>query len=174
MNEAYEVYRWLAHRLRGERNILRETLKNEKAVQYLLIWPIFEQKCFEGFMQKGKIPDFARKYQAIYAELNCDGYANYFHSRYQDKKLLRNLLYSGKFEDKFTEFENAISDSYSNLTDQQKLMILLYVSYRYRNNIFHGNKGIESWARYETQIEKCLHFMMSLIDCMELHGDKAA
>ena len=41
--------------------------------------------------------------------------------------------------------------------------MLLVVVYRFRNNIFHGNKGVDSWLQYRPQIEKCTNVMQHLI-----------
>ena len=62
----------------------------------------------------------------------------------------------------------------ADLSDEEKLVLMIYVVYRYRNNIFHGNKGIESWSHYTSQIELYLDFMMSILDCAEKHKGEIA
>lgn len=53
---------------------------------------------------------------------------------------------------------------YKKITSEDKLALMFYVVYRYRNNIFHENKGIMSWTQDTEQIEKCISFMI-IIDC---------
>jgi len=52
----------------------------------------------------------------------------------------------------------------SSLNNTEKFEFLIYIVYRYRNNIFHGNKGVTSWTKYEEQIDKCVQVMTFLID----------
>jgi hypothetical protein len=37
----------------------------------------------------------------------------------------------------------------------ERLYFLGIVAYGFRNNMFHGNKGVESWLRYTEQIRLC-------------------
>lgn len=39
---------------------------------------------------------------------------------------------------------------------------MTYIVYRYRNNMFHGNKGLESWLQFEEQIKDCITVMKKL------------
>jgi len=42
-----------------------------------------------------------------------------------------------------------------------------------RNNIFHGNKGVESWLQFAEQIEMCQGVMQKLIDTSTIAKSKA-
>jgi hypothetical protein len=52
-------------------------------------------------------------------------------------------------------------------TSEDKVFLLVSVVYRYRNNIFHGNKGVESWLHYREQIQHCLQSMQVLVSYAE-------
>ena len=40
---------------------------------------------------------------------------------------------------------------------------VVVVVYRFRNNMFHGNKGVASWLRYREQIALCVLAMQEFI-----------
>lgn len=157
--------RWLASYFETTPKSIEDMLKNENATTYLLIWPVFEQMLFGGFMKKGDIQPVAQKYAPYYQELGVDVYVQHFHNRYQDHTRFRHLKHS----DNYPCVDKMLAQNITDLTDEEKLTLVIYVVYRYRNNIFHGNKGIESWSCYTTQIEMCLNFMMSILDCAEKH-----
>ena len=84
----------------------------------------------------------------------------YFYERYQNDELYKNLIH----DDNYDDIKNILKTDKSNITNKDKLFLLLYVVYRYRNNIFHGNKGVRSWIKYIVQIEKCVKVMIIMLD----------
>lgn len=52
---------------------------------------------------------------------------------------------------------------------KSKLKLILFVVYRFRNNIFHGNKGVNSWIQYTEQIRHCVQVMKVLISQYQSH-----
>lgn len=164
-----EVEEWLAGYFDTDTNRIEELLTNQLATTYLLIWPIFEQKFFNGFMKKSEIKRFAADHAECYGKMNSEYIIKYFHKRYQDNNNYHHL----KHRDNCSDIDEILKKSYDKLKSEEKLALGLYVVYRYRNNIFHGNKGIKSWVNYKTQIEYCLQFMMRFIDCArEQTGDQ--
>ena len=156
---------WLASYFQTTTKIVDEMLKDENATTYLLVWPLFEQRLFNGFMRQAEITTVANKYAAFYSELNVDDAVKHFHDRYQDSGRYKNLRHT----DKAAYVTKILSQKVTDLSEEDKLVLLIYVVYRYRNNIFHGNKGIKSWSGYTTQINFCLNFMMTMLDCAENH-----
>lgn len=160
-----KVITWLATYFQTTSDYVDQMLKDEQATSYLLVWPIFEQKLFAGFMRGRDISDAAKNYAPYYQELDVDESAAYFHDRYQDNTKYRNLAHG----DKRKSVDTVLAKSFTSVTELEKMELLIYVVYRYRNNIFHGNKGIQSWSSYKTEIQFCMDFMMSLIECAEKH-----
>ena len=156
---------WLASYFETTPKYIAEMLKDEKATTYLLVWPIFEQMLFDGLMTKSKIEAIAKKYAPYYTEIDKELSAKHFHDRYQDSRTYHNL----RHKENYSYVSDILLKTYSDLNSEEKLGLLIYVVYRYRNNIFHGNKGIESWSSYTAQIERCMNIMMSLLDCAEMH-----
>ena len=63
-----------------------------------------------------------------------------------------------------------IKKSFTELSTADKLFFLVFVVYRYRNNIFHGNKGVQSWLQYRDQIRRCTQVMQALVT----HAERSA
>ena len=83
-------------------------------------------------------------------------------------EFLRNLMH----QDGYKEIMDIIGSEKSKITTNQKMLFILYVVYRYRNNIFHGTKGVESWIKYKFQIEKCVNVMMEILNKVEAKSNE--
>lgn len=165
-----QVYTWLGEYLSvPEENSkdkkvtaedIQDLLKDETATLFLLIWPIMEQNVFHGYMKKGNIDAVARQAAGSAQKPDINDIFLHFHQRYQDKDARHHLQH----RDTNDIFNETLKKTAGQVTDQEKIAFLFYVVYRYRNNIFHGNKGIKSWSQYTKQITYCLNFMMKIID----------
>lgn len=160
MSNTFE--KWFASYLKQDESEIRVLLNNKIATRFLIIWSIFEAKCFNGFMQVNKIENCSA---AIIGKrcFNIKKFSNaleHFHKRYQDKRIYRNLMYGQKSK----ELDNILHKDICSLSSNESIYFLLFVIYRYRNNIFHGNKGVSSWLRYEEQIEHCIKVMQLFLE----------
>lgn len=160
------VKKWLAKHFSTNQNNISSILKDEQATSYLLIWSVFEKEIFDGYMKNEKIKDKAKYFSDYYNDLNVEEIVQKFYNRYQDKKLLKNL----RHKDRGIEIESILSKDYLTLSSTEKLQLLFYVSFRYRNNIFHGNKGVLSWTKFTEQINDCIKFMITIIDINKEKG----
>ena len=61
------------------------------------------------------------------------------------------------------KLKGILATKFDALSDYQRIFMLLFVVFRFRCNIFHGNKGVESWLKYKEQIRFCIEVMQSLI-----------
>lgn len=159
-----DIVQWLNnHKFSAE---IAQILEEPFALHFLIVWSIFEVKCFDGFMKSGNIESFSdRLVQNGFQEDNLNTIVNYFHDRYQDGQLYKNLLNNKKSEQiKNDEYNQIRSKNFKALEDIEKFQFILFVIYRYRNNIFHGNKQVYNWQRYEKQIKKCTKAMQIFID----------
>lgn len=159
------VTEWLADHFSTEAWNIQDMLQTQNATVYLLIWPIMEQRVFDGFMQGKKIVPVSEKLGEYFDEMNADEKARYFHSRYQDAEKYRRLTDSKKYK----PMEIVLAKEYSELTNIEKMTLMMTTVFRYRNNIFHGNKAIGDWNKYSQEIEYCTEFMMSVVDVYKKH-----
>jgi hypothetical protein len=112
----------------------------------------------------GHLQKFAKR-------LAADGYdveqllpiASDFHARYQDRSLRSNLMY----KQSCPRFENLLGQPFEETSDEERVFLLAVVVYRYRNNMFHGNKGVRSWLQFRRQICFCTEVMQSFITHVE-------
>lgn len=157
-----EVQKWLADYYKTDRQNIKDMLNSQIATTYLLIWPVMEQNLCNGFMKLPEIKPLAQRCAPFYKQMGIEDDVKYFYNRYQDKARYRNLYY--ETEQRSYSIDKILRKKYELLLSTEKLELMIYVVYRYRNNIFHGSKGIDSWVQYSEQIEKCILFMMKIMD----------
>lgn len=128
-------------------------------MDFLLAWSVFESECFGKSLSLKKIekmsipPNYDGKFNK-----ELDSLFHHFHQRYQDSKLRSNLVH----KDKCNWFDSLLNDAINNISSCDKLKFPIYVTYRFRNNMFHGNKGLKSWMNYQTEIEYCTQIMIQI------------
>lgn len=125
--------------------------------QFLVIWSCFERSCAGGYFRSSKIKEYSRNnINAFQVEGNTlIKIAKKFHSRYQDKRKYKRL----RHKDRNQEVDAILDKNFELLSEQEQLTLLLYVIFRYRNNIFHGNKGVSMWNQFDEQINDCIDVM---------------
>ncbi len=161
--------KWLAGLLRQSEVEVQRLLRDEAALHFLMTWSLFESKCFAGFLKAKCLNSFADRilkeglnYQSLEAS------ARHFHQRFQAKRSLANLLHDDKTPAHVaTQFKTCLATSFADLTNRDIVFLVTFVIYRYRNNIFHGNKGIASWLKYGEQIRLCINAMQVFISHTE-------
>lgn len=156
---------WLAEIFGQDESEVGELLSNKIAVKFLIAWSIFEGRCFKQFMKASDIQPFAERLisnEEFDASLICE-HAKYFHERYQDEALYKNLIYDMPSD----KINLILKLPFDKLNAVQTVQFSTFVVYRFRNNIFHGNKGVHSWLNFATQIEQCVLIMQRLISHAE-------
>ena len=163
MKNERNVCIWLADYLPSHKEWPEKMLDSKCAAGFLLVWPIYEQKLFAGFLEGKEIKDYARHYMTFYDELDVDDIAKEFHLRYQNPHHRKGMNLRG------ANLLPILNKPFKALTDYEKTHFLMHIVFRYRNNIFHGNKRIDEWEFYEKEINYCLQFMMALLQCAKDH-----
>ena len=156
---------WLADVLQEDKSDVNLLLQDETALHFLIAWSLFESKCFSGFLKVKDLISFADEaVQAGFAPLTVVRQLNHFHGRYGDRKKLDNLLSDKKTPAAVLEnFKRCLASQFSSLADRDRVFTVLFVIYRFRNNIFHGNKRVESWLQYREQISLCTEAMQKFV-----------
>ena len=107
----------------------------------------------------------AVKLGPYFDEMMAENKAQYFYNRYQDAEKYRRLTDSKKYE----SMERVLHTDYTKLSSEDKFILMMTTVFRYRNNIFHGNKAIGEWNKYSREIEYCTEFMMAVVDVYKKH-----
>lgn len=136
----------------------KDLKKNTFVYDFLILWSLFEQNVFKGYCRIETIKKMKELNEKVLENIEED--IKYFFNRYQNKKYYKNLVWNNSNQ----YFENILNKNYENLSHTEKTHFILFVVFRFRNNIFHGNKGIQSWLKYNEQIEKCVKIMIRLLD----------
>ncbi len=131
---------------------------------FLMIWSIFEESYSETGFGLQLIRNDKTQKELTLVEDSIPSLNNlfvYFYDRYQDQSKLRDL--KGKVKHNSTFIEEILKKDKSLITIEEKVTLLLYVVFRYRNNMFHGSKALKDWASiYKIQINKCIDALMLL------------
>jgi formylglycine-generating enzyme required for sulfatase activity len=160
-SDAMTFEKWFAGYLKQDLKQVELFLRDETATRFLIVWSLFESHCFDGFTQVKKFWAFSKRVTEspnFYGE-NFLETGKYFYSRYQNRQRYKNLMHKQTSK----ELDEILSKGFDNLNPCELVFFLLFVVYRFRNNIFHGNKGVQSWLHYKEQITLCLTIMQPLI-----------
>ena len=175
-----ETIRWLAGHLGTDANGISDILNESNAQLFMFIWPVFEEEIFNSFAvlnnkkpksdsTKKDLATVTNEFKNQYKASDFDNMAKRFHSRYKDCNERYEALIDYKRVNTIAIIEMILYMDYENITNSyEKLYLLFFVTYRYRNNIFHGNKNILSWPDYKEQIRDCITFMIKIIDINNL------
>lgn len=168
---------WLAGLFGTSRSEVERLLRDKTALQFLIAWSLFENRLSPAFRDAKEVIAFAKKRIDVEGfDVSCiREYAQYFHQRYQGKVLYKNLVHDDKSPDKKPsrnkllrqEIDATLKLAFDELNAVQILVFSTFVVYRFRNNIFHGNKGVSSWLKFADQIERCTLLMRLLISHAE-------
>jgi hypothetical protein len=156
-----EFNSWLACYFHQNEQEVTKLLEDKTATQFLIAWSLLELKLFPKGVDYKKIKEFADD-DSKNINLNIgeiDELGQIFHHRYQDDVSYRRLMYGRN-----CEIMNKLrGKNFPDFSPSDKIYFVMVVVFRYRNNIFHGNKGVDSWLKYRECILKCITIMQLLI-----------
>lgn len=162
---------WLGSFLNQDESEVKQILNKDFSLQFLILWNLFEAKCFDNRLRPEKLICFSKKFEN--KDFKFIEKSKYFYDRYQDREKLKNLLYGGvkpkknenSEKNKSPEeiFQSILKSDYFKIPKNELIFLTLFVVYRYRNNMFHGNKGVSSWLKFEEQIKFCNKIMQEMI-----------
>lgn len=148
-----------------------EEFYNRQILVLVILWSIFEKECIVDLMQL-KIQNIGRFVKSCHSKVHqkaIEPYFNYFNSRYRkDVNNYHSLL---NYHDDYIEYNNKNYDMYKIMDKDKpelnshdiKLLFLIYIIYRFRCNIFHGNKEIFDWKNNKTPINYCCKALIQII-----------
>jgi hypothetical protein len=159
------IENWLIGRLNAETNDSLLSQKYDFISYFSMTYNLFESVVFDC---DAKIKDIEDKASFFLPEdCHCPEIRK-FHTRYKsDKKKIKNLFNRKSASEQLNhheeEFSKIIAKNFEDLEPEEKYQIALYTIIRYRNNLFHGNKGLSRWLVYKEQIIWCTTLMQFLI-----------
>lgn len=154
------VRRWVEEIYKVRGGAIEELYTSKIGLDFLIVWSIFETECFGKFMKVSDIEKICNKLEEANITKSLQKQVEHFHSRYQDKGRLKHLVHKQENE----IFKKILEKATNDLEEKDKLYLLIYVVYRYRNNMFHGNKGVRAWLYYTKEIQYCITIMQRVVD----------
>lgn len=157
--------KWFADLLDQSEHEVKNLLSDRTATQFLIAWSILESKCFRGYIRIEELNDYAGRLvlDDSFDVGKISQAVGHFHARYQNETRLRHLLHRRREP----KFEAVIARPLAKLEPQETVYLVLFTVYRFRNNIFHGNKGVQTWLQYTEQIDHCTLAMQAFISHAE-------
>jgi len=139
------------------------------AVSFFLIWSIFESRFLKKWLGENKEFNFAalvdkppklkiRNFNAYLEKVRV------LHERYHSNNKYWKNLVNKKYNSVYKNMDIIRKEAFNPEDKENVIRFGLYVVYRYRNNIFHGSKGIRSWLQFEEQIKTCIELMILFLE----------
>jgi hypothetical protein len=155
---------WLATLLGQRRTQVQLLLQDSTALQFLIAWSLFESKCFDGFVKIAGLDKFAARLasESFDPTLVLEA-ASHFHTRYQDRGRYEHLMHRQSCE----RLDALVRNDLGIAGAADVIFLVAVVAYRFRNNMFHGNKGVASWLQYKTQIQLCTEVLQHFVSHAE-------
>ncbi|MFB9119635.1 hypothetical protein ACFFUE_00370 [Bergeyella porcorum] len=141
----------------------------EMVGNFLILWSLFENRCCEENANKASIENVIKKVKKSFDDNILNEVFDYMKERYADAEKFKNLNFrtGGGDEKMKTHCEKVFSGEESSKED--KLKAVLYVIYRYRNNLFHGIKQIPTLQEQKDNFNMAYKV---LIECIEKYERK--
>lgn len=165
----FDICTWISEHSGQTTDEIMRIVKNEHLYKFLLAWSVMERVAFSRNCSHSNIRESASLLGNHYKELDCEAIFKHFFDRYQDKQKLINLNGNSNRGNLFSDICNILRSNQSEIGDAEKLLLLLYIAYRFRNNIFHGNKEVEDWLMSQTEINMCTRFIMKYTDISKFY-----
>lgn len=131
--------------------------------RFSIIWNIFETKFFEQDAKQAKIESVADEYKKKLDLSIYEDTCKFFHNRYKSADFLKGL---------FTKDEDALFSSirntdYDKIDTKDKIYFVLTVAFRFRCNLFHGNKVIDKLNEQIMPIKLITAFLIKFLEFKE-------
>lgn len=149
-----------------DKNNIQEDL--DTVGYFLILWSLFERICCNTYANKSTIDCVIENVKDSFSDTMLNEAFGYMKERYKDKEKFKNLRFretGGKVMKEHCE--NTFSDEEASKED--KLKTVLYIIYRYRNNLFHGSKQIPALQQQKDNFNMAYKV---LIECIEKYERK--
>ena len=133
--------------------------------EFAVIWNIFEKKKMRNHASIFDVSDFVERLPSI-DNININEIFEYFKNRYTNNPNYANLFealrWRDKEKDKKDETHRILLDKDS--IDKDKVKAVLYIIFRLRNNLFHGEKSILTIDQQRETFNLVNSFLLDVIE----------
>ncbi len=133
--------------------------------EFAVIWNILEKKKMRNHASIEKVSRFVEKMQNI-ENINITEIFEYFKNRYTNNtdhlNLFKALRWIDKEKDKKDETYRILT--LENPIDKDKIKAILYIIFRLRNNLFHGEKSILTIDQQRETFNLVNSFLLDILE----------
>jgi len=129
---------------------------------FVLLWNLFESLCFDKFVDMNKINRLIDTKIDLFDETQYQDIFDYFYNRYKNDVSKFNAL-KLRNSDKIL-VKKVLNDEYEDKNN--KLKFIMAIIYRYRNNLFHGEKDMRYIRLQKENFGNTNKFLMYFIENM--------
>ena len=133
--------------------------------EFAVIWNILEKKKMRNHASIEKVSRFVEKMQNI-ENINITEIFEYFKKRYTNNtdylNLFKALRWIDKEKDKKDETYRILT--LENPIDKDKIKAILYIIFRLRNNLFHGEKSILTIDQQRETFNLVNSFLLDILE----------
>ncbi len=135
--------------------------ENAQTLMFVLVWNLFEDECMKKSARIKDVENFVKNLSENINENTFDiSLYEYFRNRYLDKDLKDAL----NLEEKYCkQIEKAFKKHVTDIDLHSKIKCCLYICFRFRNNLFHGEKDVFN-TEQECNFELINEFLMQFIE----------
>ena len=145
----------------------------EQMESFCLLWNLFEKKVADGSetsLGLSKIEKFATK-NSQYINIDntiMEDCFNYFQNRYIENGTTNAQFDNLKFRQNDTQYsdklKNILTNNSMSSTESEKILGILTIAYRIRNNSFHGTKELPEIVNQKETFKHFNDFLMSFLN----------
>ena len=154
-----DVIRWINERIINDQN--NEIGDDDVDVirDFTLLWNLFEALCFGNNVNMREIYSLIDSKIDLFEETGYQNTFDYFYNRYKNDVPKLNALNLRNSEELVTK---VLDDEYQD--KKNKLKFVMAIIYRYRNNLFHGEKNVRYLGLQKENFEKTNELLMYFIE----------
>ncbi len=154
-----EIIDWLSNNITKENGNSFRPEDIQNVMGFSILWNIFESVFCDKQANMCKINAAIDKHISEIHFEKVQSIFHYYHGRYQDNDRLDKLKL--KNSDK-TLVRNVLNNNYKDKNNRIKF--IMAIIYRYRNNLFHGEKDIVKITLQEENFKHANRFLMHFIE----------
>jgi len=154
---------WVRNKLPDASSLKTETLKTVEG--FVLLWNIFEGSMCNANANIEKFQNIAQNLtNSQVVEKSVNKSLSFYRDRYVEKQEIKQLFYGLNFRsgDMKEHVESVLKGEKTKLYD--KILALLIIAYRIRNNIFHGLKSASKWNKQTENISEASRILSFIIE----------
>lgn len=147
------------------------TNEQHQLVTFLLVFNVFEARLFKDGRGVSNLlisicNDLVNEQWFCISDFQ--DYIDFFKNRYvKDENKFHQLQLTGKIDDLSTDKGNAKAVLYGEEASNEKVLRCCFcIAYRFRNNLFHGNKDVLGLNAYCDCFNKIMNFIVLLMEKM--------